>query len=131
MLRNSAQTTMVAPALSGTISATTAQGYLPQYRGAAAASLAPSALSVTADDRTGERSSMKPEPLNGFGPLLAANLLPENRPLNRAVRPSPDFVGAEGYMRYLSQKANEDKKIVEQGWNAKTTATGPVMGSDW
>jgi len=60
----------------------------------------------------------------------------ENRPLNRdraprSTRNSPDPVGAEEYMRYLTRKADEDQKIIEQGWNANTTGTGPVMGSDW
>jgi hypothetical protein len=136
MLRNSIQASMAAPALSGTVSSATAQGYLPQYSGAAAASLAPSAFNVTAQDRDADRSTMKPEQLLGVVPLIAANFLPENRPLNRdrsprPIRPSPDTMGAEGYMRYISQKDDEDKKILEQGWNANTTATGPVMGSDW
>lgn len=136
MLRNSVPGTMAAPALSGTVSSATAQGYLPQYRGAAAASLAPSAFNITAFDRDSESLTMKQDQSHGNVPLVAANFLPENRPLNRdrspqPIRPSPDTMGAEGYMRYLSQKAEEDKKIIEQGWNSNTTATGPVMGSDW
>jgi hypothetical protein len=136
MLGNSIQASMTAPALSGTVSAATAQGYLPQYPGAAAASLAPSAFSVTAPDRDTDRSTLKPEQLLGIVPLIAANFLPENRPLNRdqsprPIRPSPDTIGAEGYMRYISKKDDQDKKILEQGWNANTTATGPVIGSNW
>jgi len=130
MLRNSTQATMAAPALSGMVSPATAQGYLPQYHGAAAASLAPAALNVTATEQNTERHSMKMDMSSGIAPLIAANFLPENRPLNRD-RPESGTTGAEGYMRYISQKANEDQKIIKQGWNANTTATGPVMGSDW
>lgn len=134
MLRNSIQASMAAPALSGTVSSATAQGYLPQYPGAAAASLAPSAFNIAAQDRD-DRPAMKPEQVQDIIPIIAANFLPENRPLNRDLSPtpsrhSPNTMGAEGYMRYISQKAN-DQKIIEQGWNANTTATGPVMGSDW
>jgi hypothetical protein len=136
MLRNPAQSTMAAPALSGTVSSATAQGYLPQYRGAAAASLAPTVFNISIAESEGERPAIKTDQPSGVAPLVAANFLPENRPLNRdrsprPIRPSPDTMGAEGYMRYLSHKADEDKKIIEQGWNANTTATGPVMGSDW
>jgi hypothetical protein len=128
---------MVAPALSGAVSSATAQGYLPLYRGAAAASLAPAALGGTAGiERDRERLTMKVDQANGTVPLVVSSFLAENRPLNgdrspRLTRPSPDTMGAEGYMRYLSQKADEDQKIIEQGWNSNTTATGPVMGSDW
>lgn len=126
---------MAAPALSGRVSSATAQGYLPNYRGAAAASLAPAAFNVTATERNSERQGMKMNLPNGdsplvVAPLIAANFLPENRPINRDRR-SPDTMDAEGYTRYISQKADEDRKIIEQGWNANTTATGPVMGSDW
>jgi len=140
MLRSTAQATMAAPALSGAISPATAQGYLPQYRGSAAASLAPTVLNIPFLEREGEHFITKNDQTgsstSGIAPLIAANFLPENRPLNRdrgprPIRPSPETMGAEGYMRYVSQKATEDKKIIEQGWNAGTTATGPVMGSDW
>jgi hypothetical protein len=72
----------------------------------------------------------------GMAPLIAANFLPEDRPINRdrprrPVRASVDSLGAEGYLRYITQKAEDDKRIVEEGWNSKTTGTGPVMGSDW
>jgi hypothetical protein len=130
MLRNSPQVAMAAPALSGMVSSATAQGYLPQYHGAAAASLAPAAFNIPTTERNSERNGMKMDVSSGIAPLIAANFLPENRPLNRD-RPAPDNLGAEGYMRYISQKADEDQKIIEQGWNANTTATGPVMGSDW
>jgi hypothetical protein len=131
MLRNTAQVTMAAPALSGAVSSATAQGYLPQYRGAAAASLAPAALNMatTANAKTSQPNSP------GFAPQVSANFLPENRSLNRnqsplLTRPPPKNMTAEEYARYVVEK-DEDQKIIEAGWNAKTTATGPVMGSDW
>lgn len=137
MLRNTAQVTMAAPALSGAVSSATAQGYLPQYRGAAAASLAPTALNMTTTDREGYRVNAKTSQPSSpsFATLTSANFLSENRPLNRnrsplLARPSPKNLGAEEHVRYVIEK-DEDQKIIEAGWNAKTTATGPVMGSDW
>jgi hypothetical protein len=134
MLRNTAQIAMAAPAL-GTVSSATAQGYLPQYRGSAAASLAPAMFHSPGRDGEHQTSKVEqpPSSIDSIAPLIASNFLPENRPLNRdrsPVRPS-DTLGTEAYKRYLSRKADGDKKVIEQGWNANTTATGPVMGSDW
>lgn len=140
---------MAAPALSGAISSATAQGYLPQYRGSAAASLAPAMLNPMASaEREDEFGITKIDQIkisasgefsvstDGVAPLIAANFLPENRPINRdrprrPIRASVETLGAEGYMRYLTQKAEDNKKILGEGWNPNTTGTGPVMGSDW
>ena len=149
MLRNAAAT-IASPDLSGAVSSSTAQGCLPQYRGTAAASLAPAMFTTTTLEGEDESAGMKVDQLKvstdgngnlkasmeGVVPLIAANFLPENRPLNRdrprrPIRASVETMGAEGYMRYLSQKAEDDKKILEQGWNSNTTGTGPVMSSDW
>lgn len=112
-----------------------AQGYLPQYRGSAAASLAPAVINTSAVDRERDIKTAK-ESINGVMPLKAANFTPENRPINRdrsprAILLSPESLGAEGYMRYITARAGDDKKIVESGWNSNTAGTGPVMGSDW
>ena len=139
MLKNTAQAAMCAPA-SGMLSSATAQGYLPQYRGSATASLAPAMPTPPTTKCDSERSTLKVENLRlsmeDVAPLVAANFLPENRPLtrdrsSRPMRASAESMDAEGYMRYLSQKADEDKRIIEQGWNSNTTGTSPVMGSDW
>lgn len=127
---------MAAPALSGAVSSATAQGYLPQYHGFAAASLAPAILTNPASERGIAPPTTKPdapkEYHGGVAPIVAANFLPENRPLNRDQIPRPERMGAEAYMRYLTRKADDDdQKIVEQGWNSSTTGTGPVMGSNW
>ena len=145
MLKATAAASMAAPAFSSA----TAVGYLPQYRGTAAASLAPAMLSsMKALEREDEIASVKADQVDltcegvlkvsteGVAPLIAANFLPEDRPVNRdrprkPIRASIETMGAEGYMRYLSQKVEADKKILEQGWNSYTTGTGPVMGSDW
>ena len=135
MLRNTTQTTMAAPALSGAVSSATARGYLPQYRGSAAASLAPAMLTNPASGRDTEPPSAKPDgpkEYNGsIAPLVAANFLPENRPLNRDQISRPETMGADAYMRYITRKADDDPKVVDQGWNSNTTGTGPVMGSNW
>jgi hypothetical protein len=141
MLKNSTQSQMTGPALSGTISSATAQGYLPQYRGSAAASLAPARVNLPAGERDSERLTAKPEltqdSAGGLGSFNAATFLPENRPMarNRLQRPTPppaESMGAEEYMRYLSQKNESDKKGLEKKWNTEEeSGTGPVSGSDW
>ena len=130
MLRNTTLAVMSAPApaLSGMVSSTTAHGYLPVYRGSAAASLTP----TMADHKINSTNTS-----NGIPHHVAASPLPENRPLNVDGRSgvleqaSSESMGAEAYMRYLSNKANNEQKIIDPGWNANTNATGPVMGSDW
>jgi hypothetical protein len=140
MLKNTDQTQMTSPALSGAISSATAQGYLPQYRGSAAASLAPAIVNFTTGERDGERTMAKADVTHdsatGVAPGHAANFLPENRPLsgNRLQRPTPsptENMGAEEYMRYLTQKDELDKKLLEKQWNADESGTGPISGSDW
>ena len=139
MLRSSAQMGMAAPALR-TISSATAQGCLPQYRGSAAASLAPAMLSISSSERDAGHRSAKSEhqswSVDGIVPVVVPSLLGENRPLNRdqSPRPIPPTVGAlnaEGYMRYVAQKTDEDKRITENGWNANTSGSRHVTDSDW
>ncbi|KAL2069633.1 hypothetical protein VTL71DRAFT_14312 [Oculimacula yallundae] len=108
-------------ALSGTISSTTAQGCLPQYRGTAAASLAPA-----------EYVPYK------AAPSTATNSQAENRPVDqdkydRHSNPASDTMSATEYLRYVSAKAYEtEKSIIDRGWNANTTAFGPVRaGEEW
>lgn len=129
---------MSGPALSGGVSSAIAHGYLPHYRGTAAAALSPALLNVAGIERDLDHDTMKtesPKDVNGASPHNnAANNLSENRPLSRAipiVRPAPETMDAEGYMRYLTQKADDDKKVSELGWNPNTTGKGPIMGSDW
>jgi hypothetical protein len=139
MLKNTTQTQMTSPALSGAVSSATAQGYLPQYRGSAAASLAPAIVNFSTGERDGERSMGKAEatqdPVVG-APSHANNFLAENRPLsrNRLPRPTPlpaENIGAEEYIRHLTQKDELDKKLLEKHWNPDESGTGPISGSDW
>lgn len=128
MLKKQTTMTMSGPVLSGAISSATATGYLPQYRGSAAASLAPTMMNASGAEREFEQPASNPglpkEFMDSSAQLSPANFLPENRPLGiseRSTRPSPERLNAEGYMRYISQRAEDDKK----------GGTGPVMGSDW
>jgi hypothetical protein len=132
MLKNTAQLGVSAPALR-TVSSATAQGYLPQYRGSAAASLAPAMLNISNHERGGGLNSSKTEQQlhspDSIVPLSAPSPLSENRPLNRGRSPQPiqsmnDGLDAEGYLRHLTQKA-------EQGWNTNATGSGPAMGPGW
>lgn len=134
MLKNTA--TMSSPALMGSVTSATAQGFLPVYRGSAAASLSPTILNVAGADRGLDASASKIEsPKVANGSSSGAKVLSENRPLSRAipiVRPAPEHMDAEGYMRYLSQKAADDQQSKEHGWNTTTAGKGPVSGgSDW
>lgn len=138
MLKSDAQIGMAAPALR-TVSSATAWGYLPQYRGSAAASLAPAMLSISTSERDGERPSprfQQPKRHSDDGlPVIVPGHLSENRPLERDQPPRPlvptgDGLDAEGYMRYLAQK-DRDKRITEHGWNANAAGSRHVMGSDW
>lgn len=140
MLKNTTQTQMTSPALSGAISSATAQGYLPQFRGSAAASLAPAIVNFSTGERDSVRSMARPETARdsavGAASSLAANFLPENRPLNvtHLQRPTPppvETMGAEEYVRYLTQKDEADKKLLEKQWNTEENGTGPISGSDW
>lgn len=105
--------------LSGTISSATAQGYLPMYRGAAAASLDGGKVSGHAGTS-----------------IMAANYQSENRPIkqDRYQRNAPQSfepMSAEDFVRSVAKK-EADKKIVAQGWNSATTGVGPVpSGAEW
>lgn len=115
---------MSGPVLSGAVSSATATGYLPQYRGSAAASLAPTIMNASGAERELERHISKSGLSNEFKEVSPVNFLPENRPLSRSehsTRPSPEHSGAERYMRYVSQKDADQKG----------TETGAVIGSDW
>ncbi|KAH8601441.1 hypothetical protein B0O99DRAFT_589482 [Bisporella sp. PMI_857] len=118
------------PALSGMISPTIAQGYLPAYRGSAAASL----ISGSFDQRINSTV--------GTASLAVANFLPENCRLHNddrlrgSTKTSAGLLNAEEYIRSLASrtvldKPNDNQKISDARWNTDTKAMGPVMGSDW
>jgi hypothetical protein len=135
MLKNQATMMMSGPVLSGAVSSATATGYLPQYRGSAAASLAPTIMNASGAERELDRPTSKSGFSKEFTELGPVNFQSENRPLSRSehsTRPSPERLGAERYMRYVSQK-DEGKKATEQAWKPSTTGTGtgPVAGSGW
>jgi hypothetical protein len=141
MLRKTTQSPMIGTTLSGTVSSATAQGYLPQYRGSAAASLAPTVLNIPSAERESERSTTKvdtvKDSLFGLTSFTTANFLPENRPLSRdrthrPITASADALDAEGYLRTVGRMDDDNhKEDVEQGWSSKTSGSGPVMSSEW
>jgi len=129
---------MSGPVLSGEISSATATGYLPHYRGSAAASLGPTIGNVSGAEREPERpvskSGLSRDFMNSPGQFNPVNFLSENRPLNgigHSSRSSPEHLGAADYMRYLSQRTAEDQKGIARGLNSNTSGTGPIAGSDW
>ncbi|EKD16742.1 uncharacterized protein L3040_001481 [Drepanopeziza brunnea f. sp. 'multigermtubi'] len=112
MLRKVTQAPIIGTPVSGTVSSATAQGYLPQYRGAAAASLAPAEGSK----------------VSSIASSMASNY--ENRPLGQRNSRGADTMTAENYLRYVTQKgiSQEDLKVL----NPSTTGMGPVRpGEEW
>lgn len=133
MLKN--ETPMVGSALSGTISSATAQGYLPPYRGSAAASFNPAVMNSHNPGLGADNIVSKPDGKHfAVQPsAITTGFHFENVPLNserypRAIIPPNN---AEAYMRYLALKDENNKQVVEQGWNANTSGAGPIKGSDW
>ncbi|TAQ88604.1 hypothetical protein B7494_g3068 [Chlorociboria aeruginascens] len=111
MLRNTAP--MAATALSGEVSSATAQGYLPQYRGTAAASLAPAMISNAEHDLHRVAADQGKGFSDNLASLGLAKVLSENHPLGqKALTPrhfSPETMGAEAYMRFLALKTEDGK----------------------
>jgi hypothetical protein len=135
MLKNTSQSPLVGTALSGAITSTTAQGYLPLYRGSATASLAPSML----NHAIAECDSQIPYEFlkdNGLTSLTPIDALAENRPPHTGrsqaqIQITSDASGAQGYMRYVTQKDDMNKKNITQAPNAETSATGTSRRSEW
>lgn len=110
---------MSGPALSGGVTAATAQGHLPQYRGTAAASFPP----VLSSYVTLDRDQPTPVLVNYEQPMVAngsvavakpPSLLSENRPLSRAIPivcPNSNSLNAASYMRQLNQKQNQNPGV--------------------
>lgn len=126
---------MVGSALSGTISSATAQGYLPPYRGSAAASFTPTIMNSQnpglGADNMGARHGGKLfiDPTSA----MASSFLSENVPFNleRCPRSIIPPQNAEAYMRYLAGLKDEDSRQVgEQGCNANASGTRSVNSSD-
>jgi hypothetical protein len=111
MLRHTPRTAMAAP--TGALSSTIAHGYLPQYSGFAAASLAPSTHNnMGRTGRSGSHSSGRVE----------------NQPLPRNL-PHKGLASAAEHLKNVKGK---EKEIVDHGFNPNTEGVGPVYGgSDW
>jgi hypothetical protein len=120
MLRKSPRITMAAP--TGALSPATAHGYLPQYGGSAAASLAPS-LSYTAATSPAYNS---PGPTSRSGPPLPT--LVENRPLSHL----PNFQNVSSAHTLLKKGKGKEKETFDPSSSPDTEGIGPVYdGSDW
>lgn len=115
---------MTGLAVSGKVSSATATGYLPLYRGTAVASLAPT-ISNSSSERDTE-TTIKPH----LSRDSTFSSIGENSAPSRSES-LENLTSAEGYMRYLTQKGPDGKKLAEQEWNPTTSATGPAMDSDW
>jgi hypothetical protein len=130
MLKTPGQATksMTGFAVSGTISSATAAGYLPQYRGSAAASLAPTISNVVAQ-RDMEGIIAKPQLLRESS--TSSTFSEENRPFNYSVDSESLSTGAEGYLRSLARRVDDDKKIIEKSWNSNSSGLGTGLALDW
>jgi hypothetical protein len=130
MLKTPGQPTklMTGFAVSGTVSSATAAGFLPQYRGSAAASLAPTISNVVAQ-RDIEGAFTKPRTLRENS--ATSTLIGENRPLHPTAGPEDTSNGAASYLRSIVRKTDDDKMMIEQGWDKSAIGLGPGMTSDW
>lgn len=120
MLKNVSQS---GPVLSGSITPTIAQGFLPQYRGSAAASLTPTMMNNTVADRDLSYSQSGSESVNDMGKATVAfmhtDVLAENRPPQMSRRSyqvtgGSEDSGAQEYMRHIAQKDDKNKKMIDQ-----------------
>ncbi len=106
---------MAAP--TGALSSATAHGYLPQYSGSAAASLAPS---------IGNTACNNPAPTGRSGSRLPT--LVENRPLSFQSTVQ-EFSAAT---RLLKKVKGKEKETLESSFSPDTEGIGPVYdGSEW
>ena len=108
MLKSTVQTPLVGTAVSGSVSPAVAQGYLPQYRGSAVASLAPAMLNV---DNSPPKLKVAKDSGYGSFSFITETVLSENQRIqDRSQKVTTDSV--EDFMH-------------------KTTGKGPVHSSDW
>jgi hypothetical protein len=132
MLKSTIQAPLVGSIVSGSISPAVAQGYLPQYRGSAAASLAPAMLNVETSP-----PKLKVAKDSGYGSFCfsAENAMSEMQTVQgqyqKATTGSVEGLGAENFERFIKKQDDMNKKLVGQGWTTETTGKGPVNGSDW
>jgi hypothetical protein len=114
-------------ALTGTLSSTTAQGYLPQYHGSAAVSLGPPAtvnslqapMPIQADAETDIR------------PGSTNSQRTENRPPPRMSPLTKNPASATDLLRRLA-RLQQDQNQQEDEWGTKPDGIGPIFGdSDW
>jgi len=101
------------------VSSAHAHGYLPQYRGFAAASLAPTISNASTSDHGFEAATGMTKESAIASPAVVSSTLPENRPLRRSTRNIGDIrtdgMDAQDYMRYLAKKDDEGRTAAEQG----------------
>ena len=130
MLKTSGQATksMTGFAVSGTVSSATAAGFLPQYRGSAAASLAPTISNAVAQ-RDIEEALAKVQIVREDS--AASTLVGENRPLSPTVGPEDTSNDAAGFLRSIVRKTDDDKKMIAQGWKTSPTGFRTTIGTDW
>lgn len=129
---------MVGTALSGEITSATAQGYLPLYRGSAAASLAPAMLNNAVADRDSQHcqpcADTTKESRNGLVAFTSADVMSENRPLyleRTHTSIGSEESGAQGYMRYLTQKDDKNKKMIDQVLDPEISVAGQGPRPQW
>lgn len=113
----------------GSPSSTTAQGYLPQYRGSAAVALAPSMSSVNASSQGRDNYNPFAEASKTNRANSIASLRAENRPPLVPAHPHRDTTSAADLLRRINRQEKELHH--DPGFNANTTGVGPTFSSDW
>jgi hypothetical protein len=104
------------------LSSATAHGYLTQYTGSAAASLAPSMTNVSASSQVYRKTDKAARP----GSIASGRT--ENRPLSR-LDGEHEPVSAADLLRKVKRQV---KDVSDPAFNSNTTGVGPVYdGEDW
>lgn len=129
MLRNRPHIPL-APA-TGAMSPATARGFLPLYRGSAAASLAPSINTITAPSMGLEKSSQCYGDDMPSHPDSGDSTLAENRPLSCLTAASKDSLGSPHKLWRTKRSAKDHKDNINSRLDQHTAGTGPVGGSEW
>jgi hypothetical protein len=129
MLRNIPQTAMASA--TGAMSSATARGYLPPYRGSAAASLAPSISNIIAPTLGLERAASCCDGDIPSHPDSSDSILTENWPFPHSVAPIGNSMSAVRQLRRTGRLVKDHKDSSDSGLDQYTAGTGPVDSSEW
>ncbi|KAI9744867.1 MAG: hypothetical protein M1818_001792 [Claussenomyces sp. TS43310] len=131
ILKNTPRQSMAAP-VTGTLSSTTAHGYLPLYTGQAAAALAPSRATGSPASPALHRRDIDDHDNKGSRPQSMQSRRSENFPPAPSSAQKRGFPNATDLLRRLSRVQRDHQEVAKEPWNTLTTGIGPVApGAEW